>query len=504
MTYYGIHTQPTQAYLITLNEHNHHLSADASSGSITNERPLMLETIINSETTTPSPLTETLLNGYLAQATECAQIDPALYKKYNVKRGLRNEDNSGVLVGLTRVGSVHGYVISESEVIPVEGEQYYRDYTVNELVKGFQDEHRHGFEETCYLLLFGHLPSAEELSSWEAVLNEHRTLPYVLREKILRRPSREIMNNLACSVLAAYNDDPEPDSISVKSVIRQSIELIAHFSAMAAYAYQAKMHYYHGKSLFVRNPVLGKSTAENFLMMLREDASYSPLEAELLDLCLVLHAEHGGGNNSAFTTHVVTSAATDTYSAIAAATLSLKGSRHGGANLRVVHQMSEIKAALKDWSDEEEIKSYLCKILRKEAGDGTGLIYGLGHAVYTISDPRACLLREKARELATSKGRLDEFNLYYAIDRLGPIAFKECRDNKKNLCVNVDFYSGFVYDMLNIPVDLYTPLFAIARVAGWCAHRLEELVNGGPIVRPAFKAIIPAMRQTKYTPLSAR
>lgn len=434
-------------------------------------------------------LSADLLGRYEGLAKSCARIDPQLYRKFNVKRGLRNEDGSGVLVGLTRVGSVHGYVVSENEIVPVEGVQYFRGIDVQELVHGFQKEHRPGFEETAYLLLFGKLPTSAELREWGEVLDSKRALPYPLLEKIIREPSRDIMNSLARSTLAAYSDDETPDATDVSSVLRQSIELVARFSAMAAYAYQAKMHYYHGESLFVRNPVPEKSTAENFLMMMREDAAYTALEAELLDLCLVLHAEHGGGNNSAFTTHVVTSAATDTYSAIAAATLSLKGPRHGGANLRVMHQMDEIKDALSDWTDEAAIEDYLRRILRKEAGDGSGLIYGLGHAVYTLSDPRAVLLKAKARELAESKDRMDEFRLYEAIDRLGPKVFNEGREKKKELCANVDFYSGFVYDMLNIPMDLYTPLFAISRVVGWCAHRLEELVNGGPIVRPAFKAV---------------
>ena len=455
------------------------------------------------ETRTDTLLTEERLARYEGLARACAQIDPQLYRRYNVKRGLRNEDGSGVLVGLTRVGSVHGYVVDENEIVPVPGKQYYRGVDVQDLVHGFQSEGRPGFEETAYLLLFGQMPSQAELEEWNAVLDSKRALPYQLLEKIIREPSRDIMNSLARSVLAAYSDDETPDAVSIPAVLRQSIDLVARFPAMAAYAYQAKMHYYHGESLFVRNPVPGRSTAENFLMMLREDAAYTPLEAELLDLCLVLHAEHGGGNNSAFTTHVVTSAATDTYSAIAAAILSLKGPRHGGANLRVMHQMDEIKDALPDWGDEGAIADYLRKILRREAGDGSGLIYGLGHAVYTLSDPRATLLKEKARELAETKDRMEEFRLYEAIERLGPQIFNEGREKTKELCANVDFYSGFVYDMLNIPVDLYTPLFAISRVVGWCAHRLEELVNGGPIVRPAFKAITGKGPRT-YVPLAER
>ena len=447
-------------------------------------------------------LSAELLTRYEEMAKACARIDPALYRKYNVKRGLRNEDGSGVLVGLTRVGSLHGYVVSENELVPVEGQQFFRGIDVQDLVRGCQREKRPGFEETAYLLLFGQLPSSEELAEWCNVLDVKRALPYTLLEKIIREPSRDIMNSLARSILAAYSDDETPDAISLPSVLRQSIELVARFPAMAAYAYQAKMHYYHGESLFVRNPMPGKSTAENFLMMLREDAAYTPLEAELLDLCLILHAEHGGGNNSAFTTHVITSAATDTYSAIAAATLSLKGPRHGGANLRVMHQMDEIKDAISDWSDEDAVADHLRKILRKEAGDGSGLIYGLGHAVYTLSDPRAQLLREKARELAESKGRMEEFKLYDSIATIGPKVFNEGREHRKELCANVDFYSGFVYDMLNIPTDLYTPIFAISRVVGWCAHRLEELVNGGPIVRPAFKAVWSGPQE--YRPLAER
>lgn len=449
----------------------------------------------------PEALPPETLSRYECMVRDCGIIDPELYAKYNVKRGLRNADSSGVLVGLTRVGNVHGYVISDDEKVPVEGTQHYRGISVNDLVHGFQAEKRSGFEETAYLLLFGKLPTVDELKEWNDVIDANRSLPYSLMEKIVRSPGRDIMNGLARAVLGAYLDDQAPDAVSIPVVLRQSIELIARFSSMAAYAYQAKMHYYHGQNLFIRNPVPGKSTAENFLIMMREDGTYTDLEAELLDLCLVLHAEHGGGNNSAFTTHVVTSAATDTFSAIAAATLSLKGPRHGGANLRVMHQMDEIKDAVSDWKDEEAIQDYLRKILRKEAGDGSGLIYGLGHAVYTLSDPRAVLLREKARELAESKGRMDEFNLYHTIDLLGPKVFNEGRAKPKDLCANVDFYSGFVYDMLNIPIDLYTPLFAISRVVGWCAHRIEELVNGGPIVRPAFKAV---GEYCHYSPLENR
>lgn len=449
----------------------------------------------------PSSLTDDVLSAYTDKIRANGAIDPALYEKYNVKRGLRNTDGTGVLVGLTRVGSVHGYIIDENEKVCVRGKQYYRGIDVEDFVPGVQKEGRPGFEECAYLLLFGSLPSAVELKEWNQLLDDHRRLPYTLKESIIRFPGQDIMNSISRAVLTKYTLDESPDALDIPSVLRQSIELIAQFSAIAAYAYQAKLHYFRGRSLLIRHPESGKGTADNFLMMIREDGQYTALEAELLDLALILHAEHGGGNNSAFTTHVVTSAATDTYSAIAAANLSLKGFRHGGANLKVMTQMAEMKAAVKNCSDESEIGDYLRKVIRKEAGDGSGLIYGLGHAVYTLSDPRAELLREKARQLASAKGREEEFAMYEIVDRIGPQIFNENRAKHKPLCSNVDFYSGFVYDMLNIPLDLYTPLFAVSRVVGWAAHRIEELVNGGPIVRPAYKAV---GNITKYVPLGER
>jgi len=447
-------------------------------------------------------LDDALLKGYADKIRATGKIDPSLYEKYNVKRGLRNADGTGVLVGLTCIGSVHGYMISESEKVSVPGQLFYRGINVNELVEGCQKEKRFGFEESAYLLLFGELPKAGELKFWNELLDTYRRLPDGFKESaIIRAPGKDLMNSIARAVLMAYTYDPEPDRLDLEATLRQSIELIARFPIIAAYAYQAKAHYHLGQSLMMRYPEKNKSTAENFLMLMREDGMYTQLEAELLDLCLVLHAEHGGGNNSAFTTHVVTSSFTDTYAAIAASVLSLKGPRHGGANLRVMEQMREIKEHVEHWDREGEVADYLTKILNKQAGDGTGLIYGLGHAVYTLSDPRTDMLREKARDLAKAKGREEELHLYETIERIGPGIFNKNRAKTRDLCANVDFYSGFVYDMLNIPIDLYTPIFAISRVVGWCAHRIEELLNSGPIIRPAYKAIF---EHRPYKPLDER
>ena len=459
----------------------------------------MTATAVSPETPSPE---DALVKEYADRIRATGKIDPALYETYNVKRGLRNADGTGVLVGLTRIGSVHGYMISESEKVSVPGQLFYRGINVNDLVKGFQAEKRSGFEETAYLLLFGELPGTGELKAWNGLLDARRRLPDGFKESaIIRAPGKDIMNSIARAVLMGYTYDPAPDKLDIETTLRQSISLIAQFPVVAAYAYQAKAHYHLGQSLTMRYPETGKSTAENFLMLTRADGLYSALEAELLDLCLVLHAEHGGGNNSAFTTHVVSSSFTDTYSAIAAATLSLKGPRHGGANLRVMAQLREIKENVQRWDDEAEVADYLAKILNKQAGDGTGLIYGLGHAVYTLSDPRTEILREKAHALAKAKGRDDELALYEMIERIGPGIFNKNRAKPRDLCANVDFFSGFVYDMLNIPVDLYTPLFAISRVVGWCAHRLEELLNGGPIIRPAYKAVF---EQRPYRALAER
>ncbi len=443
-----------------------------------------------------------LLDELTHHAEKMNRIPLDLYQKYSVKRGLRNEDGTGVLVGLTEIGDVHGYIIDEGEIVPVEGRLEYRGTTVNDITNGFQAEKRFGFEEVCYLLLFGALPTRQQLTQFTTILGENRALPNGFTENmILKAPSREIVNKLARSVLVCYSYDPNPDDISLKNVLRQSIELIARFSTMVAYGYQAKSHYFDGKSLFIHRPQKDLCTAENLLHLIRPDSKFSRLEAETLDLALVLHAEHGGGNNSTFTTHVVSSTGTDTYSAIAAAVGSLKGPLHGGANLKVMEMMADIKEHVKDWQDDEEVEEYLAKILRKEAFDGKGLIYGIGHAVYTLSDPRAVLLREKAKELASSRGLGKEFELYERVARLSPGVFKNVKNSDKVVSANVDFYSGFIYDMLDIPNELYTPIFCIARIAGWCAHRIEELISGGRIIRPAYRNVL---RNKEYVPLGKR
>lgn len=419
-------------------------------------------------------------------------IDPALYRKYGVKRGLRNDNGTGVLVGLTTIGNVHGYVMDEGEKQPIPGELYYRGINVKDIVAADRREHRFGYEETAYLLLFGELPTARELVDWKNKIGAYRKLTDGFRDNaIMKHPSKDLMNALARAVLFAYAFDPEgnPDDISLEKCLEQSIDMIGSIPTIAAYAYQAKAHYHDEASLVIRNPDPKRSTSENILMLTREDGKYTRLEAETLDLALILHAEHGGGNNSSFTTHVVTSAHSDIYSSIAASVLSLKGSRHGGANLRVMRQMEEIKANVRDWHKTGDVVAYLEKIADKKAGDKTGLIYGLGHAVYTISDPRAQMLKAKAEALAKEKGRVAEMKLFELIESEGPKIIKKRHPNAQDVCANVDLYSGFVYDMLGIPKDLYTPLFAVARCVSWCAHRMEELVNNGPIIRPAYKPI---------------
>lgn len=429
-------------------------------------------------------------------------IAPQLHKKYNTKRGLRNEDGTGVLIGLTEIGEVHAYILVDGEKIPQNGKLFYRGYEVSELVKGYKKEKRFGFEEVAYLLIFGDLPSAEQLNKFNKLIGQNRVLPNGFTEDmILKAPSSDIMNKLARSVLTSYSYDDNPDDISITNVLRQSIELTATVPIMAAYGYQAKAHFYNNQSLYIHLPQENLSTAENFLYMIRPDNQFTELEAEILDLNLILHAEHGGGNNSAFTTHVVSSTDTDTYSAIAAAIGALKGPKHGGANIKVMGMIENIKNNVDDWSDEKQLEDYLVKILKKEAYDKSGLIYGIGHAVYTLSDPRAELLKEKAIELAKEKGMERELKLYTDIEKIAPEILAEVRGITDVRTANVDFYSGFVYDMLNIPKELYTPIFSIARIPGWCAHRIEELVSGGKIIRPAYKNVAP---KQKYIPLYER
>ncbi len=429
------------------------------------------------------------------------RIDSELYPKYEVKRGLRYSNGAGVLVGLTKIGDVHGFIMDEGEKVPDEGRLSYRGINVKDIVSTFQNENRFGFEEVCYLLIFGELPNKAQLEEFQQLLAQYRTLPdSFIEDMILKAPSHDIMNKLARSVLGLYSYDDSPDEIDVENILRQCIELIARFPTMVAYGYQAKAHYYEDQSLYIHMPQHELGTAENILHMIRPDNHYTKLEAELLDLALVLHAEHGGGNNSAFTTRVVSSSGTDTYSAIAAAVGSLKGPKHGGASNKVRGMMLNIMENVSDWEDENEIEGYLTEILKKEAYDGSGLIYGIGHAIYTLSDPRAVLLKQKAYELANETGHLKEFNLYASIEKIAPKVFEEVKKSDKKVCANVDFYSGFVYDMLNIPEGLYTPLFAVARIAGWCAHRIEEGV-ANRIIRPAYKSIL---RGKNYTPLNER
>ena len=439
----------------------------------------------------------------LAQlANQNDPINPDLYAKYDVKRGLRNSNGTGVLVGLTHIGDVVGYKIEDGNKIPVPGRLIYRGYDVEDLIADSEKNNQFGFEQCIYLLLFGQLPNQKQLESFNNYLGSCRVLPENFTEDmIMKAPSDDIMNKVARGVLASYSYDDNSEDRSVGNIVRQCIELIARFSTLAAYGYQAKRRYYDGKSMFIHNPKPELSTAENFLRLIRADKKYTRLEAEILDLALILHAEHGGGNNSSLTVHVVSSADTDTYSAIAAAVGSLKGRRHGGANIRVVEMMDDIKSNIKDWKNEDEVRAYLRKIVKKEAFDKSGLIYGMGHAIYTISDPREVLLKNKARALAVEKNCLDEFDLYDMIERISPSVIAEVHGSEKQICANVDFYSGFVYTMLNIPRELFTPIFAISRIAGWSAHRIEEVVSGGRIYRPAYKNIL---EEREFIPLLDR
>jgi len=430
-------------------------------------------------------------------------IDPGRFANYDVKRGLRNSDGTGVLVGLTQIGDVHGYIVDENEKVPVEGRLRYRGIDIKDLAEGFLKEGRFGFEETVYLLLFGELPKKEELDSFNKILADNRKLPKsFIEDMILKAPSTNIMNKLARSVLAAYSYDKNPEDLSTENCLKQSIQLIAWFPIFVAYAYHAKKHYHENETLFIHSPDPALSTSENLLMLIRADKKYTVEEAELLDLCMVLHAEHGGGNNSTFSIHLISSASTDTYSAVAAAIGSLKGAKHGGANIKVVTMLDNIKKNVKDWKNKEEVSAYLAKIINKKSFDKTGLIYGMGHAVYTYSDPRAVLLKTKARKLAKLKGKEDEFDLLNLVEELTPLVFAEVKGSTKVISANVDFYSGFVYRLLGIPEDLYTPIFAIARIAGWSAHRIEESLNGGRIMRPAYKHIKNPGKD--FTPLSER
>ena len=428
-------------------------------------------------------------------------IDPKLYPQHNIKRGLRNENGTGVLVGITRVGSVIGYRKENDVKIPTEGRLYYRGYDLFDLVNGFQKEQRLGFEETIYLLLFGKCPSAQELAEFNQALEDRRDLPKQYKEDvIIKIPAPNIMNKLQRAILTLYSYDNNPDDVSVNNVLRQSIDLIAKLPLLAAYSYQVKRHAFNHESLVIHRPIKGVGTAENFLHLIRPDGNYTREEVETLDLLLVLQAEHGGGNNSSFATHVVSSTGTDTYAAISTALGSLKGPKHGGANKMVAEMFADIKAKVGLNYTEEELSVYLRKILSKEAFDQKGLLYGLGHAVYTLSDPRAVILKQKAEQLALHKDRIKEYNLYADIERIGCELLNEKVKNDNAMAANVDFYAGFVMDMLNIPEDLYTPVFAISRIAGWSAHRLEQ-IHDDKIMRPAY---ITLGDEQTYYPLEER
>ena len=430
------------------------------------------------------------------------KIDPELYAKYDVKRGLRDINGNGVLTGLTDISEIRSSRMENGVKIPCEGQLFYRGYSIEDLVRSMPSDHSFGFEVTAYLLLFGELPNKEQLDGFIKQLSFYRTLPTnFVRDIIMKAPSGDMMNTLARSVLTMYSYDDAPDDISIPNVLRQCIQLIAIFPLLSVYGYQAYRHYHDGKSLYIHQPKPELTTAENILRILRSDKQFTPLEAKVLDIALMLHAEHGGGNNSTFTTHVVSSSGTDTYSAIAAALGSLKGPKHGGANIKVVRMFSDMKEQVKDWTNENEICDYLTRLLDKKAFDNAGLIYGMGHAVYTMSDPRAQILKTHAKSLAYKKGYDEEYEMLCSIERLAPQVFAEEKHGPKKVCANVDLFSGLIYRMLGISEDLFTPLFAIARVPGWCAHRVEEVEFANRIIRPAYKYV---GQPQEYLPLEER
>jgi citrate synthase len=417
------------------------------------------------------------------------QFDQDLYTEYDVKRGLRDSNGKGILTGLTEISDVVAFESVHGRKMPIDGQLYYQGYNIINLIEGHGDD-RFGFEEITYLLLFGELPNKAQLDEFLEILGNYRELPdNFVRDIIMNSPNANMMNVLQKSVLTLYSYDPAPEDVSINNVLRQSLQLIARFPLISVYGYHSYRHYILDKSLVIRRPKPELSTAENILRLLRPDGQYTELEAKVLDVALIIHAEHGGGNNSTFTTHVVTSTGTDTYSAIAASLGSLKGPKHGGANLKVQQMFDDIKAHINNWEDEDELSAYLLKILRKEAFDNKGLIYGIGHAVYTESDPRCIILKKYAKALSDEKGLTKEFELYNRIERLAIQLTQQERRLFKPICANVDFYSGFVYTMLGLPTELFTPMFAISRISGWCAHRIEELVNEGKIIRPAYRYV---------------
>lgn len=443
-----------------------------------------------------------VIDGLTHKMEEHSVIDTDLYSKYNVKRGLRDIDGKGVLTGLTDISTIKQNKLVDGKLVPCDGELYYRGYNVKDIVHGITVDNRFGFEEVVYLLLFGEMPTVDELKNFRSLLVQYRTLPqHFVRDVILKAPSEDMMNSIARSVLTLFCYDKNPNDTSLNNVMRQSIQLISVFPMLTVYGYHAFNHYLRDKSLYIHLPEPSMSTAEVILSLLRPDRKYTDLEAKVLDMALILHMEHGGGNNSTFTTHVVTSSGTDTYSAIAAALSSLKGPKHGGANVKVYEMFEDMKENLTDWSDNEQIERYLEKLLDKQAFDRKGLIYGMGHAVYTISDPRQKILKGAVQKLADVEGFTEEFKLYERVEKLAPEVIGRKRKIYKGVASNVDFYSGLLYSMLDIPCELYTPLFATARIAGWSAHRLEELVNSGKIIRPAYMSI---SHEKKYKSISER
>lgn len=429
-------------------------------------------------------------------------IDPELYTKYDVKRGLRDLNGKGVLVGITEISEVNSTKIVDGKSVPCDGELYYRGYNVQDLIAELPDDCFFGFEECTYLLLFGKLPNKQELGEFCELLSNYRSLPQnFVRDVIMKKPSKDMMNALARGVLTLYSYDEVPDDTSEANVLRQCLQLISMFPLLSVYSYQTYRHYYNGESLIIHPPKKEYSTAENILHCLRDDSMFTPLEAKLLDVALILHMEHGGGNNSTFTTHLISSSGTDTYSAIAAAIGSLKGPKHGGANIKVVKMFADMKEQVKDWTNEEEVGNYLRDLLDKKAFDKAGLIYGMGHAVYSLSDPRAVTFRSFVERLSEEKGYEKEFALYSLVERLAPEIIAEKRKIYKGVSPNVDFYSGFVYQMLGLPMELYTPIFAIARIAGWSAHRMEEVCHKGKIMRPAYMTVCP---HKKVKPMDER
>ena len=442
------------------------------------------------------------INTLAEKISENSVIDTELYKKYDVKRGLRDLDGKGVLTGLTDISTIKQNKLVDGKIVPCDGELYYRGYNVNDIVAGIQHDNRFGFEEIVYLLLFGEMPTVDQLTEFKALLVRYRTLPQnFVRDVILKAPSEDMMNSIARSVLTLFCYDTNPNDTSINNVLRQSIQLIAVFPMLSVYGYHAYNHYLRNKSLYIHRAEPSMSTAEVILSLLRPDRKYTDLEAKVLDMALILHMEHGGGNNSTFTTHVVTSSGTDTYSAIAAALSSLKGPKHGGANVKVVEMFDDLKQQVRDWKDDEAIENYLERLLDRKAFDRMGLIYGMGHAVYSISDPRQRILKGAVQHLAEVSGFSEEFDLYAKVERLAPQVIGKKRKIYKGVASNVDFYSGLLYSMLDIPCELYTPLFATARIAGWSAHRLEELINAGKIIRPAYMSI---STEKKYVALDKR